>query len=116
MYLNFIKDGELDKPYDIISLIGSVLIFIIPLAMFKFLNNSSKRRILVCMFETSRGCSKCRTALYCSRACQLKHWPVHKNICQDSNDTENSDEKLHMKAMNHSYQGNSKHIYIKGLS
>ena len=66
--------------------------------------------------EGSSRCSQCRTALYCNRECQLKHWPVHKNICQDSNDTENSDEKLQMKAMNHSKQGNAKYIYIKGLS
>ena len=58
-------------------------------------------------------CSQCRTALYCNRVCQLKHWPAHKNICQDSNNAENSDEKLYMKAKNHYKQGNV--IYIKRL-
>jgi hypothetical protein len=45
------------------------------------------RNCLCCLKEVegSSRCSKCRTALYCSRECQLKHWPVHKNICIDSN-------------------------------
>ena len=47
--------------------------------------------------EGSSRCSKCRSALYCNRECQAKHWPVHKNICQDNN-TEDSNEKLNMKA------------------
>jgi len=25
---------------------------------------------------------KCRTAVYCSRACQVKHWPQHKVMCK----------------------------------
>ena len=66
--------------------------------------------------EGQSRCSKCRTALYCNRVFQLKHWPVHKNSCQDSNDAENSCDKLYMKAENHSEQGNPKYIYIKGLS
>jgi hypothetical protein len=24
----------------------------------------------------------CRTAHYCSRACQMLHWPAHKKICK----------------------------------
>ena len=66
------------------------------------------RYCLYCLkaVEGSLRCSRCRTALYCGTECQLKHWPVHNNSCHDSNDTENSDEKLHMKAMNHSKQGN----------
>ena len=44
------------------------------------------------------------------------NWPVHKNNCQDSNDTENSNEKLFVKAENHVEQGNFIHIYIKGQS
>ncbi|GIL50955.1 hypothetical protein Vafri_7014 [Volvox africanus] len=27
-------------------------------------------------------CSRCRTVRYCSRACQLGHWPYHKAACQ----------------------------------
>ena len=71
-------------------------------------SRSSNRTCLHCLkkVEGSSRCSKCRTALYCNRECQLNHWPVHKNICQDSNNTEDSDEKLFIKATNHSKQGN----------
>ena len=70
-------------------------------------HRSSNRNCLYCMqvVQGSSRCSKCRTALYCNRACQEKHWPVHKNICIDSNNAEDSDEKLSMKAQNHSKQG-----------
>ncbi|PNW82894.1 hypothetical protein CHLRE_06g298600v5 [Chlamydomonas reinhardtii] len=27
-------------------------------------------------------CGKCRTVRYCSRACQLAHWPQHKPVCK----------------------------------
>jgi hypothetical protein len=66
-----------------------------------------KYNCLFCLKEvsTTLRCSKCRTALYCGRACQEKHWPVHKNICLDSNNAENSIEKLEMKAQNHLKQG-----------
>ena len=68
---------------------------------------SSNRTCLCCLKEVkgSSRCSQCRTALYCSRECQLKHWPVHKNVCQDSNNTQDSDEKLYKKAHNHCNQG-----------
>ena len=70
-------------------------------------SRSSSRHCLYCLkqVEGSLRCSKCRTALYCGRVCQEKHWPAHKNICQDSN-TENNEEKLLTKAMNHLKQGN----------
>ena len=70
-----------------------------------------KRTCLCCLKEVegSMRCSKCRTALYCGRACQEKHWPVHKHNCNDSN-SDNSIEKLEMKARNHSHQGKLLHI------
>ena len=79
---------------------------------------SSDRNCLYCLqkVQGSSRCSKCRAALYCNRGCQEKHWPVHKNICIDSNNTEDSDEKLAMKAINHMNQGNCIHIYIKEIS
>ena len=61
--------------------------------------------------EGSLSCSKCRTALYCNRDCQEKHWPAHQGNCIDSNNAENSREKLEIKAINHSNQGNCIHKY-----
>ena len=77
-------------------------------------SRSSSRNCLYCLkaVEGSMRCSQCRTALYCNRDCQLKHWPVHKNSCQDSNTENNDDQKLYMKARNHLNQGNSMCIYI----
>ena len=77
-----------------------------------------KNTCLCCLKEVEglQGCSRCGTARYCDKACQLKHWPVHKNNCQDISDTEDSNEKLNMKAENHLKQGNFIHTYIKGLS
>ena len=76
-------------------------------------SRSSNRTCLCCLKEVegSSRCSQCRTALYCSRECQLKHWPVHKNSCQDSNNAQHNDEKLEMKAHNHFHQGIA-YIYI----
>ena len=72
--------------------------------------SSSKKKKNICLFclkevQGLQGCSQCGTARYCGRECQMKHWPVHKNSCRDSNDTEDSNEKLRMKAMNHYNQG-----------
>jgi len=78
-------------------------------------HRSSNRKCLYCLqvVEGSLRCSKCRTALYCNRNCQEKHWPAHKGNCIDSNNTEDSIEKLAMKAINHSNQGNCIiYIYI----
>jgi len=74
---------------------------------------SSNRNCLCCLKEVegSSRCSQCRTALYCNREWPLRHWPMHKNICQDSNNTENSDQKLVAKAMNHCKQGNLVYKY-----
>ena len=71
-------------------------------------HRSSDRNCLYCLqvVESSSRCSQCRTALYCNRNCQIKHWPLHKNICINSNNILDNDEKLEMKAMNHSKQGN----------
>lgn len=29
-----------------------------------------------------RGCSACKAARYCDRACQREHWPVHREDCK----------------------------------
>jgi hypothetical protein len=31
--------------------------------------------------EKKLHCSRCKTAPYCSRACQMQHWPTHKLDC-----------------------------------
>ena len=73
-----------------------------------------KNTCLRCLIEVegSLGCSRCGTAHYCGKECQVKHWPVHKNNCRDTNDTEDSNEKLEMKAMNHYNQGSGIYILI----
>ena len=78
------------------------------------INSRPGKSCLYCLEEvtTSLRCSKCRTALYCGKACQIKHWPVHKNNCVDSNAEDNYD-KLNMKAENHGNQGNL--IYINTM-
>ncbi|GFH52352.1 hypothetical protein CTEN210_08827 [Chaetoceros tenuissimus] len=30
-----------------------------------------------------RVCSKCKKSHYCSRECQVAHWPMHKEICKE---------------------------------
>ena len=70
------------------------------------INSRPGKNCLCCLKDsTSLRCSKCRTALYCGKACQIKHWPVHKNNCDYSN-AEDNDTKLNIKAENHSKQGN----------
>jgi hypothetical protein len=76
------------------------------------IGSSSKKKkkntCLCCLKEVDGllGCSRCLTARYCDKKCQVKHWPAHKNSCRDSNDTEDSNVKLHTKAYNHREQGN----------
>ena len=76
-------------------------------------NNKKKNNICLYCMQVVQGCSRCsrcETALYCNRECQVKHWPAHKSICISSS-SEDSNEKLQMKADNHYDQGNSIHIY-----
>jgi MYND finger len=35
-------------------------------------------------WATISFCAKCKTAKYCSRPCQIQHWPVHKLECAES--------------------------------
>ena len=34
--------------------------------------------------EDFKKCAKCRSAAYCSKDCQKKHWPVHKTVCKSA--------------------------------
>ncbi|KAK5713253.1 hypothetical protein LTR15_011616 [Elasticomyces elasticus] len=35
---------------------------------------------------TNRGmlfkCGRCKSVMYCSKECQVKHWPLHKDVCK----------------------------------
>ncbi|KAF5390835.1 hypothetical protein D9757_004452 [Collybiopsis confluens] len=35
--------------------------------------------------ESWPRCTKCKTVAYCSKECQIAHWPVHKPICTPRN-------------------------------
>ena len=78
------------------------------------IKSGRNRNCLYCLKEVegSSRCSKCRTALYCNRECQEKHWPAHENSCRDSNNAEDSTTKLSIKAENQFNQGKlSAYIY-----
>ncbi|XP_041076446.1 uncharacterized protein LOC121295625 [Polyodon spathula] len=31
--------------------------------------------------DVMQRCTRCRKVYYCSKDCQLKHWPLHKTVC-----------------------------------
>lgn len=35
-----------------------------------------------CSVVAFKKCSNCQRSYYCSRECQIKNWPLHKNICR----------------------------------
>lgn len=35
-----------------------------------------------CCNVAFKKCSNCQQSYYCSRECQIKNWPIHKNICR----------------------------------
>lgn len=35
-----------------------------------------------CCVVAFKKCANCQQSFYCSRECQIKNWPIHKNICQ----------------------------------
>ncbi|CAG2066925.1 unnamed protein product, partial [Timema podura] len=36
---------------------------------------------VTCGDQGVKRCSRCKTAWYCGRECQVKNWPKHKKIC-----------------------------------
>lgn len=43
---------------------------------------NSERVCAVCCTATEKKCSRCERTFYCSRECQVKHWPSHRANCQ----------------------------------
>lgn len=39
------------------------------------------QRCVVCNDNTTKHCEKCLT-YYCSKGCQITHWPVHQAHCE----------------------------------
>jgi len=37
-----------------------------------------------CDKDTEKICSACKSAKYCSRACQAQHWLIHKPYCEEN--------------------------------
>lgn len=44
-------------------------------------NSEIRNRCVYCENAASNVCGRCRSARYCSRACQTKDWPQHKAMC-----------------------------------
>lgn len=43
---------------------------------------------------TFKVCGKCRSAKYCSKQCQEKHWSIHKKFCFDKNSNVNVQDNM----------------------
>jgi hypothetical protein len=46
-----------------------------------YLTTRTQKLCLVCQQPTTKRCSRCREASYCSMGCQRKHWKAHKGRC-----------------------------------
>jgi hypothetical protein len=40
--------------------------------------------VLNCDADASKRCARCQSAWYCSKACQVRHYPVHRTYCAAS--------------------------------
>lgn len=47
-------------------------------------NSSNEHRCAQCSTPAIKKCSSCELSYYCSRECQVKNWPIHKTICQNT--------------------------------
>ena len=77
-------------------------------------------KCLACLVDvtTNLKCGRCRVAHYCSRECQVNHYPIHKLICRDGNIKDKLD-RYFTKAKNYESQGNDEKAeaqYIKCLA
>ncbi len=50
----------------------------------KILDEKCNKSCFVCENQTSKTCSKCNLAFYCSKECQTKDWKTHKLVCSSS--------------------------------
>lgn len=44
-------------------------------------NENDRHYCAQCCNSAEQKCSNCKKSYYCSRACQIKNWPIHKQIC-----------------------------------
>jgi hypothetical protein len=56
--------------------------------------------ICICGEVTTSTCMRCKSMGYCSRECQVKHWPVHKMQCIDSDPVGTAARNLEKKRAN----------------
>lgn len=40
-----------------------------------------KKSCKVCQKDAEKKYGNCSQAFYCSKDCQVKHWPIHKKVC-----------------------------------
>lgn len=45
-------------------------------------NDEIQQHCAQCFSNAIKKCSQCKRSFYCSRDCQVQHWPIHKQICQ----------------------------------
>lgn len=45
-----------------------------------------------CYNRGDKKCGQCKTAMYCTSACQKKHWPIHKQTCKKPESSKKSDK------------------------
>lgn len=47
----------------------------------QFAEEDNKRSCKICHKEAEKKCGNCSKVFYCSKDCQVKHWPTHKKVC-----------------------------------
>lgn len=56
-----------------------------PFVLTQMFSRTASRRYVSCAMcdapDAKQLCTKCKTANYCKRKCQVVHWPEHKELC-----------------------------------
>eukprot|EP01083_Nonionella_stella_P002179 6270_1 len=47
------------------------------------INQTNEKECFYCHKEAVSRCSRCKSALYCTKECQLNHWAQHKSNCEE---------------------------------